>query len=104
MPYIEKLNKSRLDGSQKAYVSILESNLNDIISPFPRRLSSVYLGLTPTEVEVANLVKHGQTTKEIAEVLNLSVRTVDTHRYNMRRKLGISNKKANLRTHLLSIK
>jgi len=101
MPYIEKLNKSRLDESQKAYVSILESNLNEIISPFSRRLSSVYLDLTPTEVEVANLVKHGQTTKEIADVLNLSVRTVDTHRYNMRRKLGISNKKTNLRTHLL---
>jgi PAS domain S-box-containing protein len=104
MPYIEKLNKSRLDGSQKAYVSILESNLNDIISPFSRRLSSVYLDLTPTEMEIANLVKHGQTTKEIADVLNLSVRTVDTHRYNMRRKLGINNKKTNLRTHLNSFK
>jgi DNA-binding CsgD family transcriptional regulator len=103
MPYIEKLQRTGLDERKKAFVSILESNLNDIISPFSRRLSSMYLNFTPTEMEVANLVKHGKTTKEIAQFLNVSNQAIEFHRKNIRRKLGIQNKKANLRTHLLSM-
>ena len=102
-PYLEKLKKSGLDERQEACVSILESNLDDIISAFSRRLSSLYLNLTPAEMEVANLVRHGKTTKEIAEFLNVSSQTIDSHRKNIRRKIGIRNKKANLRCHLLSI-
>ena len=102
-PCLEKLKKSRLDDKQKQYTNILESNLNDIISPFSQRLSSRYLKLTPTEIQVANLIKHGKTTKEIAEFLNLSSQTIEFHRKNIREKIGIKNKRANLRTHLLSI-
>ena len=48
-PHLEKLKKSGLDKIQNAYVSALESNLNDIVSPFSRRLSIKYLNLTPLE-------------------------------------------------------
>jgi DNA-binding CsgD family transcriptional regulator len=84
-------------------VNILESNLNDIVSPFLNRLSSKYLKLTPTEIRVANLVKEGKTTKDIAEIMNLAKKTIDSYRENIRRKLGLKNKKTNLRTHLLSV-
>jgi len=103
VPHLEKLMKSGLDERQKAYAGILQSNLNDIISPFSHRLSTRYLNFTPAEMQVANLVKHGKTTKEIAELLNLSGKTIEVHRKNIRRKIGIRNEKANLRTHLLSI-
>jgi PAS domain S-box-containing protein len=103
IPYLNKLRQTELDTLQEAFVGILESNLNDIISPFSKRLSSRYWNFTPTELRIANLIRQGKTTKEISAMLNLSNKTIDTHRKNIRRKLGIDGKKANLRSHLLSI-
>jgi DNA-binding CsgD family transcriptional regulator len=102
LPYLEKLKNTSLDSNQRVYVSILESNLNEIILPFSRKLSSNYLGLTPTEIRVANLIKDERTTKEIAEIMNLSGKTVETHRTRIRKKLGIKHKKVNLRSYLSS--
>jgi PAS domain S-box-containing protein len=102
-PYLKKLGGAKLDDRYRAYIKIIESNLNDIISPFIGGLSSKLMKLTPTEVQVANLVKYGKTTKDIAGMLNLSVETIRFHRKNIREKIGIKNKKANLRTYLLSV-
>jgi PAS domain S-box-containing protein len=104
VPYLEKLKRSRLDESQKTYISILESSLSQIISPFSLRLSSPFLNFTPKELQVANLLRQGKTNKEIGELLNSSPRTIACHRENIRKKLGLKNKKANLKSFLLSVK
>jgi len=101
-PYLERLIKSRLNTNQKTLVNILDSNLNNLISPFISKLSFKYFNLTPMEIKVANLVKEGKTNKEIAELLCLSKNTILFHRYNIRGKLKLKNKKINLRSHLLS--
>jgi DNA-binding CsgD family transcriptional regulator len=103
VPFLERLNKSKLDSKQKAYVNIIESNLNEIVAPLVREFSKINLKLTPAEIQVTNLVRQGKTTKEIAELLNLATSTIDTHRNKIRKKLGIKNKKISLSTHLLSI-
>ena len=100
VPFLERLNKSRLDSKQKAYINIIESNLNEIVAPLVRKFSKINLKLTPAEIQVTNLVRQGKTTKEIAELLNLATSTIDTHRNKIRKKLGIKNKKINLRTYL----
>lgn len=102
-PLLEKLRASGLNDRQLEFLEIVESQLNDILSPFMHGVSPGFHKLTPTEIQVANLVKHGRSTKEIAYLMNLSTRTVEVNRNNIRRKIGITNKKVNLRTYLLSI-
>ncbi len=102
LPYLEKLKKKKMNDKQRAYIGILESNLNDIVSPFVHGLSSKLIKLSPTELQVTNLIKQGKTTKEIADIMNLATSTIDFHRNNIRKKLGIRNKKTNLRTYLSS--
>jgi PAS domain S-box-containing protein len=101
-PYLERLKKSRLNTNQQTLINILDSNLSNMISPFISKVSSKYFNLTPMEVRVANLVKEGKINKEIAGLLCISKNTVLFHRYNIRSKLGLKNKKINLRSHLLS--
>ncbi len=103
LPYLEKLNASRMDEHQRVYLNLVEANLNEIISPLSRRMSRHYLNFTPAEIQVANLVKQGKTTKDVARILGLSTRTIEAVRYTIRRKLGIKKKRSNLRSYLLAI-
>jgi PAS domain S-box-containing protein len=101
-PYLEKLDKGKLGAKNQTYLNIIKSNLNDLISPLANRLSSNYLALTPTELQITDLIKHGKTSKEIASMLNVSPKAVAFHRGNIRKKLDLTNKKINLQTYLQS--
>ncbi len=102
-PLVESLKKSGLDKDQKAYADTMELFLKEIVSPFSRDLHAKFLNLTLSEIRVANLIKEGKTTKEIATLLTSTQRAVEFHRQNLRKKLGINNRKVNLATHLFSI-
>jgi PAS domain S-box-containing protein len=103
MPYLEKLKRITKDEKQKAYLEVMESNLQRITSSFSGDLRFRYHTLTRSELQIAGLVRDGKNSKEIAELLNLSYRTVESHRKHLRKKLGLKNKKANLRTTLLAV-
>ncbi len=103
LPSVEKMKHTPLNGEQEKCLDTVESGLDEIISPFLHTLTSSFLNLTPGEIQVANLIKHGKTTKEIAELLNLSSRTIEFHRANIRNKVDIKNKKITLRSYLLSM-
>lgn len=47
--------------------------------------------LTPREREVVQLVAEGRSTKEVAEVLHISVKTAENHRMNSMRKLKVKS-------------
>ncbi len=103
LPYIEKLEKAVLDPESKAYLGIIRSNLGELISPLLKTLQSGDSSLTPTELRVADFIRHGKTSKEISEFLGVSINAISVHRYNIRRRLGILNKKVNLRSYLQNL-
>jgi PAS domain S-box-containing protein len=102
LPYLEKLENKKLDEEAKTYLKIVRSNLKDLMAPIANTLSLKYIDFTPTEIQVANLVAQGKTSKEIATMLNVSAKAVSFHRANIRKKLGLLNKKTNLKTFLQS--
>jgi DNA-binding CsgD family transcriptional regulator len=103
LPYVEKLKNSRLGAKDRTLVEIIDTHLQDIISPLLQRFVNAKILLTPQEMQVASLVKDGKTSKEIADVLNVSETTVNFHRKNLRVKFGLRNKRTNLRSYLMSI-
>lgn len=60
LPYLEKLRAKKMNDEQKNYLDILETNLNNIVSPFLKKMTSVYSNFTPTEILVADLIKDGK--------------------------------------------
>lgn len=103
LPYIEKMKMQNADSHHSNHLNIIEANINEIISPFLRNLSSKYPHLTPMEIQVINFIKEGRTSKEIALLTTTSTRTVECHRDNIRKKLKLKNRKANLRAYLQSL-
>jgi DNA-binding CsgD family transcriptional regulator len=103
LPYVNNLRHGKLSVHQVSLVDTIKSNLNRISSSFLQHLKLNFYDLTPREIEVANLVREGRSIKEIAELLSITIRTVESHRKRLRVKMGLKNRKANLRAHLLGL-
>lgn len=103
LPLLDRLKQTHLTKEQQNVVWLLETALGDIVSDYSFRLSSPALGLTAKEVLVARMIRDGQTTRQMADRLDVAASTIDFHRHNIRRKLGLTNKRANLQTFLKSL-
>jgi len=101
LPLLYKLRFS-LDDRQNGYADLLEKSLHELTSPFARRLSDQHHQLTAMEKQIATMVCAGNTSKEISSLLGLSLRTVETHRYHIRNKLGVNDRRTCLRELLSS--
>ncbi len=103
LPYVEKLKNAPLKPKDKTVVEIIETHLNDLLSPMLQTFSNAKIVLTPQEMQIASLVKDGKTSKEIANILNVAETTVNFHRKNLRKKFGLTHQQSNLRSYLLTI-
>ncbi len=103
-PYIDRMRTTRLNDVQAACLDVMAATLEDIVSPFLHQVSLEFLQLTPSEIQVANLIRHGKTSKEIAVILSLSHQTIEFYRKRIRKKLGITHKSVNLQTFLAAVK
>lgn len=103
MPILHALTLEIPKGQRK-YIDILRTNLEELTSPFISQLSHTYHSLSPTEVNICNMIKSGMRTKEIAQLRGVSVATINRHREHIRRKLKVTNSDVNLTTYLQSIR
>ncbi len=72
----------------------LFSRLQVVNSEFSKRLKERAPEISSAEFKVAHLIRGAMTTKEIAKVLQVSPRTIETHRENLRKKLGLNEKQS----------
>lgn len=103
LPHLKTLKNTGLDQRQRARIDTIETKLQDIVSSFSSAIASGYYKLTPTEILIADLIRSGKTNRDIARIRNLSVRTIQFHRENIRNKLGLKHSKTNLRTFLMTL-
>lgn len=102
-PYYEKLAGCQDKEDIQTLSEIVASNTQACLSQFQKPTTMSYRLLTPMEIQVADLIKAGKTSKEIAALIGISERTVYFHRNNLRKKLNLQNTKTNLRTLLSSL-
>lgn len=102
-PCIDKLKKNTLNCNQSACLSQLESHINEIVSPFAKTLAAKYADFTPAEIRIAEMIRQDKATKEIADFLNISVSAIIFHRNNIRKKIGLVNKKISLKSYLQTL-
>jgi PAS domain S-box-containing protein len=101
LPYFDRLKSTKLDQAQQDLIGIIESSLGSLLPGWSSQDIGPLADLTPKELEVSNLIKMGRSSKQIAELLDISDQTVAFHRKNIRRKLGLTDKGQNLRTCLM---
>lgn len=101
-PYLDLLRQTPLTAEQQETVDMISSNIETLTENFSHKAKEIFLDLSPREALIADMVRHGKSSKDISEILRISYRTVETYRYNLRRKFGINNKKISLRTYLQS--
>ena len=92
-----------LDAAHEKDIGNLREILKQLSSLLKAKRTFAYQCLTAMEIKVANHISDGKGNKEIADLLNLSPRTVEVHRYNIRKKIGIEKRRGNLKTYLRTL-
>ncbi|MCQ9205879.1 MAG: PAS domain-containing protein [Omnitrophica bacterium] len=100
LPLLERL---RVKGVSRKYLTLLRKNLQELTSSFGRKITDKKAVLSPREIEICNMIKNGLSSKEISILLNVSLRTIEKHRFNIRKKLGIGKKSLNLTSFLQNL-
>ena len=99
MPIVFELELA-VHGRERTYVTLLRRSLQEVVSPFLTQLAQQHLQLTPVEIAICTMLRNGLSSKDIAQLRCISTATVRRHRENIRRKLGLANRKINLVTFL----
>ena len=96
-PILERMKST---GVENQYLDLIKRSIDDIAGRFGIELSEMAPRLSPRELEITTLIHSGLTSKQIATFLGLSYETVEKHRRNIRKKIGITGKKINLASYL----
>ena len=99
LPVAERMARESSPELRASFLAVLRDELSRLCGEGGGPVPALF-GLTPTELEVCRYLELGRGSKEIADLLNCSMETVQTHRKNIRAKLGIKGEKVNLSAFL----
>lgn len=100
IPSLQKLATEESIEVREMYMKILRDQLAGLTKSSSAISNEDIIRLTKSEVQVCQMVQAGSTSKDIADAMAISIETVQTHRKNIRRKLGLSGKDVNLFAYL----
>ncbi|MFQ6008395.1 MAG: phosphatase RsbU N-terminal domain-containing protein [Candidatus Zixiibacteriota bacterium] len=100
-PVLQQLQE-KMEPPHARELAVLQRELKTILDRDVDMFRQRYAELTPREQEICELIKENLSSKEIADTLNISLLTVQKHRQDIRKKLGITNQDVNLTTYLRS--
>ncbi|MGE4292093.1 MAG: LuxR C-terminal-related transcriptional regulator [Desulfovibrio sp.] len=100
VPALERMAREPSSELRHSYLEMIRDRLEGLSEGDQESLSPLLLRLTPRELEICRLIRSGRAGAEIADLLNTAFETVQTHRKNIRRKLGLRGRKISLATFL----
>ncbi len=100
LPTLERIAEEERPDVRHNYKSVIEDQLGEMTEGTADPLDSVFIRLTQREVEICRLIALGRKTREICELLHISFETMQTHRKNIRRKLGLKGRRVSLYVYL----
>jgi DNA-binding CsgD family transcriptional regulator len=103
IPHVNQIQHNAKDNQTLACINDIDTALQQISIKFGLSIQSKAFGLTPSEIEIALFIKSGKSSKDIANMMKISHETVESHRKNIRRKIGLKGKKENLQAYLSSL-
>lgn len=100
LPTISRIRQERDKDCRDGYLSVLHEQMISLTTDFTASLDGDLLKLSKTELRICRFIKAGLTGKEICDTMNLSFETIQTHRKNIRKKLGLRGRDVNMHTFL----
>lgn len=100
LPTLEKMSREPSLKIRNSYLKFLTQELASLSNNSIMDTNYDLLKLTPTEMEVCKYIQAGRSSQEIAEMMHSSFETIQTHRKNIRKKMGLKGKKTPLCTYL----
>lgn len=102
LPSLDRIGRENDEQIRDSYINMVKDQLIRLTGDTTVENDMHLLKLSPTELKICQFVQSGNATKDIAEALGLSVDTIQTHRKNIRKKLGIRGRNVSLYNYLNS--
>lgn len=103
LPHVLALKEEFPDGEIPARLDLLAATITEFESSLRLNEKTLTRTLSIKELQICHLIKQNYSTAAIADRLNVSALTVETHRKHIRKKLGLTNAAINLQTYLLTV-
>ena len=102
LPALDRVKQEPFEEMRKSYLDLIREHLVGLTKGFSRELDGRLLRLTRSEMRICQHIQSGYSTKDIAAAMNTSSETIQTHRKNIRKKLGLRGRTVGLYTFLTS--